>query len=258
MPRKRAIDLNCDLGELAGDDARTLDTELLKVISSANIACGFHAGDPHIMRRTVETAVEHGVRIGAHPGLNDRNGFGRRTIPITPSELRDVFAYQIGAISAFAQAAGQRLQHVKMHGALVEMARADESLARAMCAAVRDFDASLIWLAPTGVGAEAAAGMGLRMAREFYADRAYQSNGSLVSRTLPGAVVEDLDEIEDRLSQLFTAETVTTIDGHVVPIAFDSICVHGDTRQALEIIRVVRDVCAQQNIAIEPLAKIFG
>jgi 5-oxoprolinase (ATP-hydrolysing) subunit A len=254
----RAIDLNCDLGEIAGDDARALDEAVIPLISSANIACGFHAGDPHIMRCTVELAAKHGVGIGAHPGLADREGFGRRPIPITPAKLYDDFLDQIGALSVFARAAGQRLQHVKMHGALVEMARADNALARAMCEATRDFDKTLIWLAPTGVAAEIAGEMGLKVAREFYADRAYHARGSLVSRAAPGAVIEDLEEIEDRLAQLLKAGTVTTIEGQQIPAEFDSICVHGDTPHALEIVRLVRDACTKQNVAIRPLAIILG
>jgi 5-oxoprolinase (ATP-hydrolysing) subunit A len=251
---KQFIDLNCDLGEFAGEDAREHDAEIMKLISSANIACGFHAGDPHVMRRTVELAATQNVGIGAHPGLADREGFGRRSMPIIPAELYDDFIYQVGALAAFAKVAGKQLQHVKMHGVLVEMARADESLARAMCEATRDVDARLIWLAPTGVGADIASKLGLKVAREFYADRAYHTSGSLVSRTQPGAVIKDLEEIEDRVTQLLEAGTTTTIEGQQIPIDFDSICVHSDTPQSLEIVRVIREACLRKDIAIARLA----
>jgi UPF0271 protein len=145
-----------------------------------------------------------------------------------------------------------------MHGALVEMARADDQLARAMCQATHDFDKTLIWLTPTGVAAEIAAEFGLKVAREFYADRAYHAHGSLVSRTSPGSVIEDLAEIKDRLTQLLKTGTVTTIEGVQLDVEFDSICVHSDTPHALEIVRVVRDVCVKCDVAIEPLAKILA
>ncbi len=256
MSTKRVIDLNCDLGEIAGDEARKLDEEMIKLISSANIACGFHAGDLRTMHHTVELAAKYGVGIGAHPGLDDREGFGRRPMAITASELRDLFTYQIAALAAFAKAVGQPLQHVKMHGALVQMAREDESLARAMCEATQQFDDNLIWLAPAGCATEIARSCGLKVFEEFYADRAYHHNGSLVSRTQPGAIIEDLEEIEDRLAQVFEIGTVTTIEGKQIPLAFDSICVHGDTRHALDIVRIVREGCAKSGIEIQSLAKL--
>ncbi|MCC7086647.1 MAG: LamB/YcsF family protein [Pirellulales bacterium] len=252
---KTSVDLNCDLGELIGDDARLLDAEIVKLVSSVNIACGFHAGNPRIMQRTVELAAKYGVGIGAHPGLADRASFGRHPIAIAAAELYADFLYQIGALSAFANAADQPLQHVKMHGALVEMARSDDSLAQAMCRATRDADAHLIWLSPAGVAAQAATEMGLRVVREFYADRAYHANGSLVSRKLPDAVIDDVVKIDDRITQLFESETVATLEGQRIPIAFESICIHSDTPQALKIAQVVRDVCERRSVAVKSFSK---
>lgn len=251
---KRVIDLNCDMGESFGRYQLGHDDEVIQYISSANVACGFHAGDPHVMRHVVELARRHGVRVGAHPGLPDLLGFGRRRMAVTPEEVRDYFLYQIGALRACVEAAGQRLQHVKMHGALFEMALADEAIARAMCEATREAGGDLIWLAPAGATAAIAAKLGLRAVEEFYADRAYHPNKALVSRQRPGAVIHQLRQIRARLVQLFASGTVTTIEGDRIPLAFESICVHGDTPDALKIVRLVRAVCAELGVAIRPMA----
>lgn len=253
---KTAIDLNCDMGESFGRYQLGLDEQVIPLITSANVACGFHAGDPHVMRRTVALAAQHGVRIGAHPALPDLLGFGRRRMAVSPDELRDYFVYQIGALRAFVEAAGQRLQHVKMHGALFEMACADDALTRAMCEAVRSIDPKLIWLTPAGWTAAIAREVGLRTVEEFYADRAYQPNKALVSRKKPGAVIHESNQIKARLAQLFERGTVTTIEGETIAFEFDSICVHGDTANALEIVRLVRDACDRHGVAVRAMAEI--
>lgn len=255
---KQAVDLNCDLGESFGCYTLGLDAEVIGRISSANVACGFHAGDPHVMRRTVELCRASGVRIGAHPGLPDLLGFGRRRMAVTPDEIYDFFVYQIGALRGFVEAAGQKLQHVKLHGALFEMAMSDDTLTRAMCAATKDVDPHLIWLAPAGKVAAIGREAGLKTAEEFYADRAYHPDKRLVSRKTPGSVLHDLNAIRRRLVQVFKTGTVTTIEGHPLALDFSSICVHGDTPGALEIVNAVRDLCIDEGVQIKPLRDLLA
>jgi UPF0271 protein len=244
------------MGESFGRYTLGQDEDVLALISSANVACGYHAGDPHVMRRTVELAAARGVRVGAHPGLPDLLGFGRRIMAVSPAELYDYFLYQLGALHAFARAAGTTLQHVKPHGALFGMALSDPSLARAMAQAAHDFDPTLLWLNPTGPLAQVGRDTGLIPAQDFYADRAYNADRSLVSRSKPGSVIKDHAHIRGRVLQLLETGTVTTLDGQRIGLPCDSICVHGDTDGALEIIRLVRGVCDQHGIAIRPLAEI--
>jgi UPF0271 protein len=254
--KKMAVDLNSDMGESFGRYKLGLDEEVIKLISSANVGCGFHGGDPHVMRETVAMAKEHGVGVGAHPGLPDLIGFGRREMKVTPQEIKDYFIYQIGALKAFVEVAGIKLQHVKMHGALDAMARADEDLTRVMCEATRDISPDLIWLAHSGKG-KIAASMGLKVVQEVYADRAYNADKTLVSRKLPGAVLKDPREVAERIKQLVERGTMTTIDGKTLELEFDSICVHGDTPGALEIIQAIRGILAEHNIAVKPMAEII-
>jgi UPF0271 protein len=230
--------------------------EVIKLISSANVGCGFHGGDPHVMRETVAMAKEHGVGVGAHPGLPDLIGFGRREMKVTSEEIKDYFIYQIGALKAFVEVAGMKLQHVKMHGALDAMARADDELTRAMCEATMEIDPDLLWLAHSGKG-EIARSMGLKVVEEVYADRAYNADKTLVSRKLPGAVLKDPQEIAERIRQLVERGTITTIDGKTLGLEFDSVCVHGDTPGALEIIRTIRGILADQKIDVKPMADLI-
>ncbi len=253
---RTTVDVSCDLGESFGCYKLGLDEEVIGRISSVNVSCGFHAGDPHVMRRTVALANASGVRIGAHPGLPDLLGFGRRKMAMTPDEIYDFFLYQIGALKAFVEATGQRLQHVKLHGALFEMALEDAALTHAMCMATRAAGKNLIWLAPAGKVAEAGRDSGLRVAVEFYADRAYHPDRRLVSRKTAGAVLEDMAQIRERLLQALRTGCVTTIEGQTIPVEFDSICVHGDTRGALEIVQLVRSICAEQGVEVKPLSEL--
>ena len=252
--KKIAVDLNCDMGESFGRYKLGFDEEVIKLISSANVGCGFHGGDPHVMRDTVAMAKENGVGVGAHPGLPDLLGFGRREMKVTPEEVKDYFIYQIGALKAFVEVAGMKLQHVKMHGALDAMARADEELTRAMCEATKEVSPDLIWLAHSGImTVEIAWNTGLKVVQEVYADRAYNADKTLVSRKLPGAVLKDPKEIGARIKQLIESGTITTIDGKTLELEFDSICVHGDTPGALEMIKTIRGILSEHNVAVKPM-----
>lgn len=252
-----AIDLNCDMGESFGRYKLGLDEEVIKLVSSANVGCGFHAGDPHVMRRTVALAKEFGVEVGAHPGLPDLLGFGRRPLKVTPAELKDFFTYQIGALQAFVTAAGMKLQHVKMHGALLTMALEEPELSIAMCEATCEAAPDLIWVTLSGLPTvEPAQKMGLKVMQEFYADRAYTADKMLASRKLPEAVLKDPQEIGDRLRCLLETGEVVSVEGHRLPLAFDSICVHGDTPGALEVVRTIRNILKEHSIAIKPMREL--
>jgi UPF0271 protein len=222
------IDLNADLGESVG--ATALDAALMKSITSANIAAGFHGGDPSILRQTVRMAKAHGVAVGAHPGFPDRVGFGRRELHLTPQEVEDLILYQMAAVAGVAAADGVRLQHVKAHGALYNMATKDRALADALARAVAAFDPSLILFAlPHSEVLKAGRERGLQVAAEAFADRAYEPDGGLVSRQRPGAVLLDDDVVTARAVHLATDGSVAAIDGSVLRIEADTLCVHGDT-----------------------------
>ncbi len=251
------IDINCDMGESFGSYKLGFDEEVIKLISSANVGCGFHAGDPHVMRKTVNMAKQNGVGVGAHPGLPDLLGFGRREMKVSPEELRDYCIYQIGALKAFVEIAGMKLQHVKMHGALLNMGLANEELAVAMCGAAKDISPDLLLVTFSGIRTvEIARNLGLRVIQEFYADRAYNADKTLVSRKVPGAVLKDSQQISARIKQLIETGTVTTLDGQTLELEYDSICVHGDTPGALEIIRTIRGIMADHDVAIKPMANL--
>lgn len=230
------IDLNSDMGESFGAYSLGQDAQVLAHISSANIACGFHAGDPQVMRRTVAMAAARGVAVGAHPGYPDLVGFGRREMACSPDEVTDFVLYQIGAIAAMCRAEGARLHHVKPHGALYNQAARDPALAGAIAAAVRTFDPALFLFAQPGSRlAEAGAAAGLPVAYEAFADRAYNPDGSLVSRRLPGAILHDPAVIVPRLLRLVREGRLQAHDGRDIALEADTICVHGDNAAALAI-----------------------
>jgi UPF0271 protein len=238
----RTIDLNCDLGESFGAYGMGDDAGVLPYVTSANVACGAHAGDPSVMRRTVAAALEHGVAIGAHPGLPDLAGFGRREMRISPQEAYDLVVYQVGALAAFAAAAGTALGHVKPHGALYNMACADAALAEPIARAVHDVDARLILFGMPGSELQRAAeGAGLRFAREAFADRAYTARGSLVPRGTPGAVIDDPDQAVRRAVLIATEQRVRTADGGELRLEADTLCVHGDRADAARFARMLRE-----------------
>jgi len=254
---KKMIDLNCDMGESFGSYKMGNDEEIIQYISSANVACGFHAGDPHVMRKTVSIAKEYGVAVGAHPGLPDLMGFGRRDIDISPQELKDYFIYQIGALKAFVEAAGMKLQHVKQHGALLKMGLEDEKLGLAMAEATKEVSTELIFVTHSGISlVDIAENIGLRVAKEAYADRAYNADKTLVSRKLPGSVIKDPEKIKMRIEQLINDGTVTTIDNKIIELEFDTIALHGDTPGASEIIKTIRKKLSDLRISIKPMAEI--
>lgn len=247
----RTIDLNCDLGEGYGAWAPIDDASMLDVASSASLACGFHAGDPTTMRRTVQLALDRGVAIGAHPSLPDLQGFGRRSMDITPQEAYELTLYQVGALAAFVRAAGGRMNHVKPHGALYNQAARDRGLADGIARAVRDFDPGLVLFGLAGSELVAAGlAAGLTVAREAFADRAYQADGSLLPRSQDGAVVEDVDAMLDQGLAMALEGRVRTHDGAVVALAVDTLCIHGDNRVALEGARRLRAALEGQGLRV--------
>ncbi len=249
------VDFNSDIGESFGSYKMGLDEEVIGCISSANIACGFHAGDPGWMRHTVGLAEKNGVGIGAHPAFPDLRGFGRRNMVVDPQEARDDVVYQIGALTAFTK--GKRLQHVKPHGAMYNMAVKDEALARAICEAILEVDRRLILLALSGSRwVEIAEKMGLRVAREVFADRALMPDGTLAPRSQPGAVLHDADQIAERTLRMVTEGTVEAVDGSEVEVVADSICLHGDTPGAVAMARAVRDSLECAGVQVVPLKEL--
>ena len=228
-----SIDLNADLGESFGAWRMGDDAGVMAWITSANVACGFHAGDPLTMRRTIALCVEHGVAIGAHPALPDLQGFGRREMKLTPDEVYAQTLYQIGAVHALARAAGANLHHVKPHGALYNMAARDRTLADAIAAAVRDFNATLILVGLAGSASiDAARDAGLAVQREAFCDRRYQRDGALTPRSQPGAVIEDIDDAVTQAVSIATHGEAVAQDGTTIRIAADTLCVHGDRADA--------------------------
>ena len=249
------MDLNADLGEGFGSWRMGDDSALLEVVTSANVACGFHAGDPSIMRRVTGEAVERGVAIGAHVGYADRSGFGRRFVDIEPEALRDEVVYQIGALDAFARVAGERVRYVKPHGALYNTIGHHEEQAAAVVAAIVDYDKSLPVLGlPGSAWLRLAADAGLTVVHEAFADRAYTPSGTLVSRRAPGSVLHDADEIASRCTAMATGRPIRDIDGGSLTVSPASICVHGDTPGAVDIARRVRSALEGAGVGLSPFA----
>lgn len=245
------IDLNCDMGESYGAWHMGNDIAVLPFVSSANVACGFHAGDPSTMRKTVAAAIEHQVAIGAHPSLPDLVGFGRRNMQITPQEAYDMVVYQVGALAAVAAAQGARLHHVKAHGALYNMAAKDRALADAICRAVRDVDSSLVLYGLAGSPLIAAAqDAGLRAASEVFADRSYQDDGSLTPRSQPGAMIEDVDTAIVQVLNMVQHRVVRSVSGRDVPVQADTLCLHGDQPNALVFARALREALSKAGIEV--------
>ena len=223
------LDMNCDMGESYGAWHMGNDEAVLKYVSSANIACGFHGGDPSTMRKTVAAALANGVALGAHPSLQDLAGFGRRTIQISPQEAYDAMVYQVGALAGVAASQGAKLHHVKAHGALYNMAAKDLELARALCQAVRDVDRDLVLYGLAGSRwIEAAHSVGLRTAQEVFADRTYQADGSLTPRSRADAMITDLDQSIAQVLGMVRDGQVRATDGTLVPLRPDTLCIHGD------------------------------
>jgi UPF0271 protein len=251
------IDLNADLAEGYGQWRIGDDDSLLDVLSSANLACGFHAGDPLIMEKTVKAALERGVDIGAHVGFPDKQGFGRRPMQIDSDELAAMVVYQLGALEGIARAVGHRMTHMSFHGALGNMAAADSAVAAPLVAAVARFNPELIIVSSTSRAIEdAAASCGLRVATTFLADRAYDRSGLLVPRRLPNSVIHDEAKVLERVRQILRQGTVTTYDGEDLPIRPHSILLHGDTPGALSLARKIRMEIDQAGGKIVPVSQL--
>jgi len=247
------IDLNCDLGEGFGVWTLGDDDALLDVVTSANVACGFYAGDPSIMRRVCRRAAERGVRIGAQVGYRDLAGFGRRPMDVAPDQLTDDVIYQIGALQAFARIAGSAVSYVKAHGALYNTCATDTVQAAALIRAVREVDATLPVLAlPGSELLRAAEAAGLRAVTEAFADRSYEGTGQLVSRRQEGAVITDPRAVVARSVRLVTEGLISARDGTQVPVRAESLCLHGDTTGALRLTRRVRDGLAEAGVTLAP------
>lgn len=247
-----SIDLNCDLGESFGTYTIGNDEAVIPYITSANIACGYHAGDPVVMHRSVLLCKKYGVQVGAHPGLPDLAGFGRRKMVLSPAEAADCVAYQVGALQAFCQEAGVPLHHVKPHGALYNMAAKDRPLADAICQAVQAAAPGAVLLALSGSEMVAAAqAIGLPVACEVFADRGYCPDGTLVPRGRPGAMIEDENEAIARVLQMAREGTVLASDGTVISLQADSVCVHGDQPQALRFVQKLRAALPAAGIALQ-------
>ncbi len=249
------IDFNCDMGESFGAYTMGNDLAILDYVNSANIACGFHAGDPPTIHKTVQAAIAKGVAVGAHPGLPDLQGFGRRNMAVSAAEAYDMVVYQIGAVAAFAQASGGRLAHVKAHGALYTMAAKDPRLAEAIAKAVRDFDSKLILFALSGSAMiDAAEAIGLRAAAEVFADRTYQDDGTLTPRSQPHAMIEDEDASIAQVKRMVTEGVVRSASGKDVRVRADTLCIHGDQPHALAFAKRIRAELTRVGVEVKALA----
>jgi UPF0271 protein len=256
---KTKVDINSDLGESFGMFKIGDDAGIMPFITSANIACGFHAGDPMTMAQTVSLAKKHGVAVGAHPGFPDLMGFGRREMQLRQDEAKNYLIYQIGALQGFARSVGANLQHVKPHGALYNMAAKDTKLAEAVTEAVEEFDSELIVFAlPNSALAKIANKAGLRVAHEFFADRAYNPDGSLVSRTRPESVIEEPDVVIERATEAVLEGKVKAFNGRIVDLGeVHTICVHGDTSTAVRLAEAIRKGFKTRNIEVKPVGNFL-
>lgn len=249
------VDLNADLGESYGRWKLGDDDAILEIVSSANVACGMHAGDPHVMAHTFKCAKEQGVSVGAHPGYPDLWGFGRREMIFSPSEIEQFVAYQIGAAMGVSAYVRHPITYVKPHGALAHLSRVDAEVAQAVIRGIAAVDRSLVVLTfPDGHAIRIARDMGLPVCAEIFADRAYEPDGRLVSRKKPGAVLSDPNAVAERAVRMIRAGAVEAIDGSSVPMDIGSICVHGDSPGALEMSAAVRERLTESGIEIKPFA----
>lgn len=245
------VDLNSDVGESFGNYKLGLDEEVIKYISSANIACGWHAGDAMVMDKTVKLAIEENVAIGAHPGFPDLMGFGRRDLKVTKQEAKNYIKYQVGALWAFTQSHGVKLQHVKPHGGFYNMAAKDKELSMAIAEAIYEVDKDLILMGlANSEMIKAGKEVGLKVANEVFADRAYNADGTLVSRTKEGSMIHDTELAISRVVRMVKEGKVTAITGEDIDIKADSICVHGDNPQAVEFVKLIRKALEDEGVQI--------
>ena len=251
------VDLNSDLGESFGRYTIGSDDRIIPLITSANIACGFHASDPVVMMKTVNMVKGAGTGAGAHPGYPDLMGFGRRNMNVSHEEAKAYTLYQISALGGMCKAAGVKLSHVKPHGAMYNMAGKDYGLSKAICEAIKEYDPSLIVMGLAGSQmVKAARDMGLKTAEEVFADRAYEEDGSLVARSKPGAMIEDEDEAIARVIRMVKEGKVQAITGKDIDIKADSVCVHGDGEKALLFVEKIRKALTDEGIEICPLEEV--
>ena len=256
---RRKIDINCDLGESYGHFKVGQDSKIMPHITSANVACGFHAGDPVTMAHTVKLARKFRVAVGAHPGYPDLMGFGRREMQLDPEELKNYIMYQVGALQAFAKASNISLQHVKPHGALYDIATRDKNAAKTIAGAILSVDSKLILLGPPhSMIAKIASRMGLRVALEAFADRAYNPDGTLVSRSQLGSVIEEPKLVVERGRKMIEDGTVSAINGETVHLGeVHTICVHGDTPNAVEMARILKASLLAAKIDVKPVGSFL-
>ncbi|MFG6147916.1 LamB/YcsF family protein [Halobacillus sp. B23F22_1] len=253
-----AVDINCDMGESFGTYVMGRDEEILDFVTSANIACGFHAGDPTTMRKTVKMALEKNVGIGVHPGLQDLAGFGRRNINISPREAYELVVYQIGALHAFVKAEGTQLQHVKPHGALFNMAAKDAALSEAIAEAVYDVNPELILFGLSGSElVKAGEKTGLKTANEVFSDRTYQNDGSLTSRSESNALITNADEAIQQVVRMVKESKVKSVDGGDISIQADTICIHGDGSHALDFAQNISSTLKESAIKINKISNLL-
>ena len=253
------VDLNSDLGEAYGPYTIGMDKEIIAFISSANIGCGWHGGDPLVMDETIRTCREKSVAVGAHPGFPDLMGFGRRNMTVSPAEAKAYLKYQLGALWAFAKSQGVTVQHVKPHGALYNMAAVDQKLAAALAEAVYEVDPKIIFLGlANSCMITAARECGLTVASEVFADRAYNADGTLVARSQSGAIIHDTALCISRVIRMIKENKVEAITGEDINLKPDSICVHGDNAKAVEFVKAIRTAFAAEDIAVKNLSAIMG
>jgi UPF0271 protein len=254
MGNIKNIDLNADVGESYGGFSHGNDAQVFRHITSANIACGWHAGDPVVIRKSVELAQQHGVSVGAHPGFPDLIGFGRRDMAVAPEEAKQYVIYQVSALTGFARIAGLPLQHIKLHGALYNRAMQDAELARAIVAGICECQpAATILALPGSTMLEEALRAGLKVAREAFPDRAYLADGRLAPRKLAGAVIQDPRAVAERALEIVEQGRVRSITGEMVEVPAETICVHGDNPQAAAIVAEIRAVLSKSHIRIRAL-----
>ena len=246
----KKIDLNCDMGESYGAWKMGADAQVMPFITSANIACGFHGGDPATIRQTVRLALDHGVAIGAHPSLPDLQGFGRRAMKISPQDMYDLVVYQAGAVEAFARAAGGRLHHIKCHGALYNMAAIDEGLSEAMVKAAKDLGGVMLYVLSNSKNFSRAKIMGIPVAGEVFADRGYSDDGTLAPRDRPGGMIEDAQAAVKQALAMIEEGIVVSLNGKRVPVAADTLCLHGDQPGAAAFAAALRQAFKEKGIAV--------
>lgn len=249
-----SVDINCDMGESFGAWTMGNDAELMEYISSANIACGFHAGDPTTIRETIELALSKGVAVGAHPGYPDLQGFGRRAMTLNTQEVFDIVLYQVSALKGICESLGGHLHHVKAHGALYNQAAKNPDLAKAIAEAVVKIDPQLVFFGMSGTCLiEAAEKVGLRTAAEVFADRTYRSDGRLTPRSEPDALIHEKEQAIRQVIQVIESQTVTATDGRSITLRAETVCIHGDGKNAIQFAKAIKEKLIENGIPVRAI-----